>query len=426
MDKTIFEDALRKGLGRVVQHLRANDSADYQGIILTACLEDVRYEGVESSRSEYLYEIVEATGEPGFYRDTLHNHLLTADPGIICDENVELAREFAVRGDCGMRTAIYSTFDRHGVTHEFIGAEQMVKLDGIDGYCHAARSFLQHHQSKDDWLLGHWRRVLEERDGKNGAKEELDLAARDWPELAFALETERTEIEQSISQRKEWQPLPLPSWDEMREALLGNRPRNVGAYGWGRRADDESIRLAAEDVLRETDPKRLMKLLYVFMKRPFPLSPEPLLKIVTCEDEQLAWRAAVVLSDVTHPKVRSLALTLAKSPDRLAAASRLIEANWEEGDGPLVESLLRRSVSLDMTHSIGFSVRDIADKHRVAEMDAPLLLLYENGPCSTCRHGVVKSLLLTDSLPPHIAEECLHDANMSIRELITNGPDCES
>lgn len=49
------------------------------------------------------------------------------------------------------------------------------------------------------------------------------------------------------------------------------------------------------------------------------------------------------------------------------------------------------------------------------EAIAALLTLYEAGPCSSCRERSVDLLLQLGSLPDHILDELLYDANLDLR-----------
>jgi hypothetical protein len=44
--------------------------------------------------------------------------------------------------------------------------------------------------------------------------------------------------------------------------------------------------------------------------------------------------------------------------------------------------------------------------------------LYEKGPCSVCREGVVKRLIERGALPDELRAECAGDANSDIRDLV--------
>jgi hypothetical protein len=422
-----FEDALRKGLGRSIQYLQAHDSTPFRDLILRACLEDWRYDRqTQSSRGLYLYEAIQATGDPDYYRDRLVEHLLGCSEEELREENVALAYEFAVRGDQRVRAAMYRSYDRIAAEGNFDWGYELIQLDGLSGLLHVIAPYLAARTDDDPWPAISWIMDLEERDGEEEADSALERAAEFNPAVAEALAARSAHRDQIEQRKASHISGPLPPWPEMRESIIANRSHTgVSAVGWARRADEASLREAAEDIVREQDPQSLLRLLLVFLHCTFPLEPHPLLRLVTVGDELLAWRAAVVLSNVEHPDVRSLALQLVEDPDRIAHAARLLESNWREGDGSILEKMLEMTVDADTIHSIGFSVKDIAKKCDTAELELPLLLLYEEGPCSLCREDVVKWLLRRDALPNELRMECRHDSSLYIRRMIEHGPDVE-
>jgi hypothetical protein len=71
-------------------------------------------------------------------------------------------------------------------------------------------------------------------------------------------------------------------------------------------------------------------------------------------------------------------------------------------------------------HCMGIDVRRFVEAHRSEEAERSLLLLYENGPCSLCRHGAVEELIAIDRLPAWIREECQYDAYSETRKLVAS------
>jgi hypothetical protein len=52
------------------------------------------------------------------------------------------------------------------------------------------------------------------------------------------------------------------------------------------------------------------------------------------------------------------------------------------------------------------------------EAERALLLLYENGPCALCRHGVVEELIAINRFPDWMRAECQYDAYSETRKLV--------
>jgi hypothetical protein len=96
----------------------------------------------------------------------------------------------------------------------------------------------------------------------------------------------------------------------------------------------------------------------------------------------------------------------------------LLVRNAEPGDYRIIERLLADTSDEDAYHRLGIDVRHFVEAHRSEEAAQSLLQLYENGPCSRCRYGVVKELLAIDRLPASLREECEYDAYSETRGLV--------
>jgi len=102
------------------------------------------------------------------------------------------------------------------------------------------------------------------------------------------------------------------------------------------------------------------------------------------------------------------------------AAIQLLTRNAERGDYRVLEGLLGEAIDPYIYHCMGIDVRRFVEAHRSEEAERSLLLLYENGPCSLCRHGAVEELIAIDRLPAWIREECQYDAYSETRKLVAS------
>jgi hypothetical protein len=177
-----------------------------------------------------------------------------------------------------------------------------------------------------------------------------------------------------------------------------------GLAQWGKTASEEDLRVAAEDLALETDPRRLRRYLHMFRRRPFPLEPNSLIKLVAHPDQLISIPAVHALMNTHHPDVRALALKLLETPNRLAAhAIGLLVQNFAPGDHARVEALAFAPLDDEALHS-----PNPDSEERV------LRYLYENDPCSLCRGRVVLRLARLMRLPAWMAEEVRYDADAGI------------
>ena len=73
---------------------------------------------------------------------------------------------------------------------------------------------------------------------------------------------------------------------------------------------------------------------------------------------------------------------------------------------------------MDAFHAFGIGILSVFAKHPTVEAIGALNLLYERGACSYCREDCVAALLQLDALPGWMRDECRHDSNPDIRELV--------
>lgn len=132
-------------------------------------------------------------------------------------------------------------------------------------------------------------------------------------------------------------------------------------------------------------------------------------------------REFLVGRHITAPNVRALALERLQQSPWCSYAADLLPANYQEGDFWMLERCLAFDMEDDSLHRLGFAVKRVIGEHPGQEAIPTLLLLYERGPCSFCRKGVVKSLIGLSGLPEWMRAECGHDAEPDIRAMVARG-----
>ena len=106
-----FNQWLQKGLGRAVLHLRTHDPAPIAKQCSYACTHDLTYDAqCESDRGIYLLDLIDGIGDQDFFRSGLLEALSTPprDPEKFdLGQTIELARNFAEKGDDEIKQAMY-------------------------------------------------------------------------------------------------------------------------------------------------------------------------------------------------------------------------------------------------------------------------------------------------------------------------------
>jgi hypothetical protein len=190
---------------------------------------------------------------------------------------------------------------------------------------------------------------------------------------------------------------------------------------WARNASIEELELAADDLLGENDTERLVGYLRMFQFRQFPRAIDRLLELASAEDDRIARAALLALSHIQDQRVRALALDLlagAKSWRSDGDAVNLLTRNSQDGDYRILERLLERQTDPDEIDWLGHGVLHFVEANRSEEAERVLNLLYENGPCSLCRHGVIEELIAIGRFPEWMRDECQYDAYSETRKLM--------
>ena len=436
LEKTRLAAWLEQGLGRAVVFLKQRDARPYRELILHACTHSLVYDRqCEDGRDLFLYDVLTATNDLGYYRRPLFAALmnLSANEDHDSHQLFGLVRRMAQAGDGEARECLYAAFDRQIVEGEdFQGASEFIALDGLDGFVFITGHYLRCRQAgsipDDDCDWEWWLSELEKRDGVETTRAALRPLENTVPGLAELLQQAAAERAENERRREESKKNPRPqrmSYAELK-ALIYKKGRTAPRgtlRTWGRRASEEELQQAAQDFLTETDTDRVFAYTWIFASRAFPLDVAPLERsplpaLAQSTDVEQAWLATQALGNLTHPAVRALGLQLIADPTRAGEGAGLLENNFAESDFVLLKAALERPSENTTRHSIGISVRDIAEAHLSSKIVPSLLLLYENGPCSLCRRHCVELLLKLDALPASLRAECRYDADEGTRKLV--------
>ncbi len=456
--RTEFEKWLRIGLGRAVVFLRQQDGYLYREAILYACLHDLRFDRqVEWRRGGYLYDVVQASGEPEYFRDRIIEKLFPLpDPELDDAEPfqwMEFLRHFAEMGDTVARNALYSAFLQNTERQDYRGAGELILLDGIDGFRTVMRTYidtLEVDEDMDDiqdwiWeLKGKLKEELGEKEGEQSAEEQLQRLSQQDPDIGVRLAavTAIGAIPLKTDGNRD-KPLGYDEIVQMIDAeaakmrAKGTAPRNMKFRGIGqRRATPEALERFAIDIeslapggsqqqgigaetyppgveeLEEKQRDRLLAMLRLFGSTPFSHLPAPLIELAQDADMDIRFAAMQALEHIAHPAVRRFALNLIaeRRTSHYGNAVDMLTTNFEAGDFALVTPLLTQEMEAWAFHNLCMGVRQMAERYTMPDAIPSLLLLYENGLCGICRSSTVELLHRLGALTEAMRKECLYDA----------------
>ena len=300
------------------------------------------------------------------------------------------------------------------------GSREFIHLDGMTGLLFVLDKI-------GAWMLEdstYWedRSFLDEmkRTIGDGMADAIKQAATDNPNIGIYLDRVH-EHGRELAQRPARPDLKSLEYLKLREVIMDDPKRmsKVWSWVWGMGASEQDLRLAADDLMMEDDPDRLLAYLRIFRKREFPGDPRRLFELSLSTDAKLSENARFALAQVRHPAVRGLIDKFIAEGE--LAVVRLMIRNFLPGDERTVASMLRDAKNDDVAHEICLATGDMSKANQDADMSQLLLEVYERSPCSICRRIAVEELQLRKSMPEWMPQECRYDCDAATRNAAATG-----
>lgn len=369
-----------------------------------------------------MMEIVDLTGKPHVFQEQIKQAVADIDYDAWGDRDsehlIELVSYMAHEGDAKARQLLYDVFQKYGEHEQSLAAHAIIELDGVAGFVVVAEKLAAIKRQKKDQTWDFLVTTLEEAIGETEAREALQELRATNADVDYYLGLVDQKLAGYDSRRdvseKEYRRMP---YSEVRRRVNEGIPTNVGR--WGRLANDENLRAAAEDVVQETDERKTRWLLDAFHYTPFPLDPVRLLPLMDMNDS-VPGAVLRALRRIKHPVVRELALSLLDHGEYSGDAVQMLALNYQAGDWTLIETLTEAETTANGFHHIGWAAFEVFEKYPDSSAINALLNIYEKGPCSFCRFRALRFLASLAALTDDIRRECLYDSNQDIRELARN------
>jgi hypothetical protein len=418
METREFKNVIALGLGRAVLHLLDRDVHPFREVILDACLHNKAYDPqVEGSRAAYMLEAMRASGEPAFYADAVIRSLVEEADGWDTSQRFQIAKLLAQDGNESARQAMRSAL-RVRSTFDGEVTEAFIELDGLAGLMLVARrigELLRQNPERweDDYLLS----VASDIYGKEAVETTLKSASETDPNIkAYLNAVEENRALRALNQSPD--PTSL-TYGDVRSLIKANNAGGI-LHGWAKTASESDLVLAAHDLIKETDPKKLKLYLTLLRKRKFPLEPNHLFRLVELPDGPVPRHALRVLANLEHESIRRLAFSLVESGSSLRDyAIDLLVHNFHNGDHAIIEAWCDAELDPGTLNAFDRSLRDFFAAHPDPECEGRLLIkLYEREPCAHCRSSVVERLIALGALPERLRRECEYDSYADTRELV--------
>ncbi|MCL2622974.1 MAG: hypothetical protein FWD31_04830 [Planctomycetaceae bacterium] len=460
-----FQDALKKGLGRAVRHVKNSPPELVREDLLDTCTHCKAYDTqCEGFRADWLFGMIELTGEQDYYREKILEAVPENRDADSYDfwQLYHLAKEFAIRGDSECRTVLYREFDLMVDDNNIGGADALVELDGIPGLLHVLDIAGRRIRNSGDlwWEVSYHIEECEEKFGKYTVQDAIEA------------EASRNEFVQTYCEQKEQvssrddfgisvvdarmadvlSQTPPPNDDDPAMRPVNEWIADILADDF----DDESIRNATEDnivvvllprhpplfspnrrsltddeiefiwsaLMSEENPYRLFCLLTAF-------TPSRRIRLPRFDPKMLSWidspyplsrKAAQTLAHFSDESIRMKALELLQTIPAIRnwyVGIELIRGSFQPEDEEAITTALQTHHFPHefCLHGVGSDIIKLAETYPEVAFQESLLWFYERTPCSLCRHNVVEELNKRQLVPKDIWEECIDDCDDRLREL---------
>lgn len=418
-----FRDALAKGLGRAVVHVRRYSQRYVRAHLLYACLHDLSYDPqLEDSRAEWLMGLVDRTHDGEFYRKRILTALVKSRNNRHLDHLFTFAGLFAQRGDKQAREAIYEKFRRLKSHFCYQRCLAVIDGDGLTGLVRIAEILgARLRRGKTDCYISDACHAAESRFGRRRVLSTLRKEAAASANVRAWLDVVLPELSDSPKFRRP--PRSLPTMQQVIDTLdAGVNEDLCRRYLYVLRKHGNTRQIAEfyRYMLSEKRPKRVMQYLRVFWyDQSLPWFDPRLLEWAESDDIPLRCHAIGALANLEDPAVRRFALRLLgkKRSSLRWDALLLLKGNYVSGDHAWLESMLPSRGRAERMHIIGMNLISIAEAQPDPDLAGCMLWAYEHTPCSHCRGDVVRFLIRRRRAHLDLLRECLEDCNGETRTI---------
>ena len=406
-----LRDAIEKGLGRAIIWARAGLFGDFE-LLREFCLSPKVYDRqCEGSRGPWLWDLLIAADSLGAMRQPILTALQDIrhadDPQVLCD----FALRYAQAGDESFRDVLRDiVFFKPLEDYESIGEEELMLLDGADGFLAAAsaRGMMldgRRWSWSDERLMGDAARLFgaveiqKLLDQRVGASENL-AGFRD-----FLADSMRATPGRLVSGHRDVIQRTTPD-----DIIAGEF---AGRYGrlrsWGRSASAPGLEIIYEAIVTAQEWQKSRDLLAVFSARPLPRVGREVLELLSHPIAEVRRRTYDAAGNTSHPDLREFAVRELERRARDENFLGLFAHNYYAGDGAAILAALGLPGDADARHSVAWQFNEIAEANPTPDAVGLAMWAYRHTPCSLCRLTAAEALVEANSAPAWLIDEYRED-----------------
>ncbi len=412
-----FFNSLKRGTGEAYLIARDNPQIDFFEPLIQGLLHIFAYDGQsEGDRAAYIYQIFALCPQKDKIRRALLQGLASEQTDTWNLTHLfAIAQLFAQDGDKEVKQAIYDSFLSHPIAgSEWVGAEEIIALDGIDGLLFVAEKFGKYIEAnpdnwQDDWFIS----LFQTENPEMAVMAFLENKAKENQHIRSYLDNiERTRQSQKAHKRPEIQ------YKNIVEEVLNSKP--FISYKRRRNLSQAEIMQLAERLRDATDGSEIEKLLDIFACYPYPFESDIILSFAQAKKSgknRISEYAVSALKHLKSPAIRAFALDKIQNDKNPINYLEILVSNYQSGDFQLLTRIAAKTKSPHKIEQLAGIYADIFQANKSAECKEPLQMLYRKMNCGIHRHSIVEILMENKVLSEEIRQEIAFDSYAPTRAL---------
>jgi hypothetical protein len=417
LNRKQFRQSLYKGLGRALLYLKEHPSKTnkYTDIIYSACIYNTKYDSQsEQSRAKYLLEVINLSQGSEILQAKILVALKQHKNKFDSYQIYELIRHFAEGGNFNAREVMKQEFTYSTEYDSFIGAEEIIELEDISGLIFVAD------------IIG---KKMNDDSSYSGELFLPDFIIEKYGDEVISRLIAENKVNKNVVTFLEdvlrHKDIIRPSCEkiepyfEIKEMIENNM--NMPLYkfmAWGRHATIIDLEMAANDLLSQYDKQKLVKYLYIFRGRAFPIEPTKIIELAKSDNEEICEAAVVVLSKIKDDRIHELVVDILKEKPNRNDIIRLLELNYFDDDFRLIEHILDMKNNKHDVHDVGLAIISVFQSNQTKNCQKIMEKLYEKTYCSVCRESIIDIMIENKIIPLRILDEAKYDCNFDIRQMV--------
>lgn len=425
-----FKKAFQQGLGRAYQHVHDHGDSGIVEEIVNGCIKDLNYDSqCEESRADWVFKVLEKTGHQLEYWHRILDRIPVENEFNDLYQQLDLAVLFAKNGVKEARPAIYKKFNLQEFKESWIGGDQILELDGIQGLLHISKTIgkrlLKNEELDEEEQYWEDESMLQnciEKWGEADVMEALNEEAKSRKEVEAYLKEVLPHCKKRTKTKRKIPPQLYKTLDDV-FLRIDNKPeyKYYHLKKFGESASEADLEQIRDKLLNDPRPESQITCLSVLIGRLPGSWVSQLFPFAESENENVSSRAFEAIGKIKSPVVHEFAKKLIKQKGTSANLELLLcfSQNYSEKDRELIEPIISDISDRDTCHFVGQMMLDIWDGSRDQDPFWALDWVYENSPCSNCRLTAVQGLIESKQISNEHLEECRFDCETDIRAAAT-------